>query len=262
MNLFHKISLRYFSLFVVTSLVLVHNSHAQIQNSESIKILFIGNSYTSAHNIPKIISDLAKADGVNIEVDMVTPGGATFQSHLSNQSIPAKLSEKKWNYVVLQEQSQKMAFSDMQVQSDSFAPAKKLVSLIHGNARDAKVIFYNTWGRKNGDQDNCKIMREICTYDGMQSRIDKNYRAIALETKSLLFPAGKIWRKIKTNYPNIELYEADGSHPSQAGAYLVAYSFYKILSYSKSSANLDVTNLDKNTAQLIRNAVDRVLLEK
>ncbi len=246
-------------LLIGISFSLTQVSYAQANiNKDTVRVLFIGNSYTSTHNIPKIFSDLAKANNINIEVESLVYGGAKFQDHLLNQSTSTKLSEKNWNYVILQEQSQMMAFGDSQVRQDSIEPAKKLVHLIHNNAKNAKIIFYNTWGRKNGDQANCKNLPELCTYDGMQQRIDKNYIALATETNSMLAPIGKAWKQFGQKYPNLELYQPDGSHPSEIGAYLAAYSFYRGIFYS-SSGNLDVTNLDKNTMLLIRNLVDRVI---
>ncbi len=241
------------------SFFLTQTSYAEANiNKAVVRVLFIGNSYTSAHNIPQMFSDLAKANNINIEVGTLLSGGAKFKDHLINPATQAKLSEKDWNYVILQEQSQMMAFSDIQVREDSIEPAKQLVKLIHNNARNAKIIFYNTWGRKNGDKDNCGSLPEICTYEGMQQRIDKNYMILATETNSMLSPVGKIWRQVKQQYPNIELYEPDGSHPSEIGAYLAAYSFYRVI-FRYSYGNLDVTKLDKNTAELIRSMVDKVI---
>jgi hypothetical protein len=46
---------------------------------------------------------------------------------------------------------------------------------------------------------------------------------------SQLSPVGAIWHYIRDNHPNIELYDADNSHPSQAGSYAGACTFYAAL---------------------------------
>ncbi|GBL35407.1 xanthomonalisin [Filimonas sp.] len=49
----------------------------------------------------------------------------------------------------------------------------------------------------------------------------------------LVAPAGVAWKKARDTYPLIELYNADESHPSLTGTYLVACTFYSTI-YHKS----------------------------
>jgi hypothetical protein len=49
-----------------------------------------------------------------------------------------------------------------------------------------------------------------------------SYDSIARELGAILAPVGPAWQKARAGYPNLELYDGDGSHPSPAGSYLAA----------------------------------------
>src|SRR5690554_691226 len=68
------------------------------------KVLFIGNSYTSANNLPGLVSSLAAADGNNLTTDANIPGGAQLNGHASNATVLNKIAAEEWDFVVLQEQ--------------------------------------------------------------------------------------------------------------------------------------------------------------
>src|SRR5690554_7009631 len=97
------------------------------------KVLFIGNSYTSANNLPGLVSSLAAADGNNLTTDANIPGGAQLNGHASNATVLNKIAAEEWDFVVLQEQSQKPSFSDAQVQSGVYPYAEILSDSIHSN---------------------------------------------------------------------------------------------------------------------------------
>ena len=70
------------------------------------KVLMLGNSFTFFHDMPGILASL-----LNAEVDSVTRGGAYLYQHIDPSdelcTITHKLlTEEKWDYVVLQDQSQ------------------------------------------------------------------------------------------------------------------------------------------------------------
>jgi hypothetical protein len=72
-----------------------------------LQVLFIGNSYTFVNDLPGLLSGLAKAArGRGIETGQWTPGGCTFQQHVRNGKAVEMIRKRKWDFVVLQEQSQ------------------------------------------------------------------------------------------------------------------------------------------------------------
>ena len=51
---------------------------------DTLRTLFIGNSYMAVNNLPQLISDLAAAQGDVLIFQSNTPGGQTFQLHANN----------------------------------------------------------------------------------------------------------------------------------------------------------------------------------
>ena len=190
------------------------------------KALFLGNSYTAVNNLPQMVADIAASAGDTLLIDSNIPGGYTLQGHSTNTVSLGKIEAGGWDYVVLQEQSQLPSFPFPQVQQLVFPYARKLDSIINTHNECAETVFYMTWGRKNGDAENCPVWPPVCTYEGMDSLLNLRYRMMASDNQAILSPVGAVWRYLRQNHPQLELYSADGSHPSLAGTYAAACSFY------------------------------------
>ena len=74
--------------------------------SDTTRVLFIGNSYTYANNLPLIFSNLSASGNKNTVTDISAPGGYSFENHYSNPETISKIKMGNWNFVLLQEQSQ------------------------------------------------------------------------------------------------------------------------------------------------------------
>lgn len=190
------------------------------------KVLFIGNSYTYVNDLPKMLADIALSTGDTLIYDSNTLGGWTLNQHASDATTTGKIALGTWDYVVLQEQSQKPAFPITQVEVEVFPFAKRLDSLINVSNTCGETVFYMTWGRKNGDASNCASFPPLCTYAGMDSLLQLRYRMMADSNKAILSPVGAVWKRLRTTSPTLELYSADESHPSVAGTYAAACCFY------------------------------------
>jgi len=63
-----------------------------------IRVLFVGNSYTYADDIPWITTQLAasRKDPNTLEVKMIALPGATLQSHWEKGEVVTRLHQGKW----------------------------------------------------------------------------------------------------------------------------------------------------------------------
>ena len=197
--------------------------------SKKIRVLFVGNSYTYVNNLPLLISNLGLATGDSMYYDSSAPGGYTFFNHTTDVNTLAKISVGNWDYVVLQAQSQEPSFSPTQVSSQTLPFAVKLDTLIKHYNPCATTVFYETWGRKNGDVSNCQFYPPVCTYLGMQNRLKASYKLFADSCRALMAPAGEAFRLSIATQPTLNLYQADDSHPSLEGSFLTAAVFYEML---------------------------------
>jgi hypothetical protein len=241
------------SLFLL--LLIANYSRAQQQIK---KVLFIGNSYTYVNDLPALLSNAAQSTGDSVIYDSNCIGGYTFQLHSTNATTLQKIAQGNFDFVVLQEQSQLPSFPISQVQSSVYPYAKTLDSLINVANPCTETVFYMTWGRKNGDASNCPNWPPICTYSGMDSLLRMRYENMANTNSALVSPVGAVWRYIRNNFPGIELYSADESHPSLAGSYAAACTFYSIVFRKDPTAITFASTLDSTDAANIRNAAKLV----
>lgn len=223
--------------------------------SSQLKVLFLGNSYTEYNNLPKLVSSMGLSTGDTIITDANTPGGHTLMGHSNNALSLAKINSQAWDYVVLQDQSQLPSFPEADVQEMVYPFARKLDSLIHLNNACTQTMFYMTWGRKNGDSQNCPTWPPVCTYAGMDSLLALRYKKMADDNKALVSPVGAVWKYLIANNPSIELYNADESHPSLAGSYAAACTFYTLILKKDPTLITHNPGITAYAAQTIREAV-------
>jgi hypothetical protein len=165
------------------------------------------------------------------------------------------VNQGNWDFVVLQQQSQMPAFPISQVEVETFPFATQLNDSILANNPCAETVFYMTWGRENGDQQNCANWPPVCTYEGMDDLLRERYMMMAEMNEGIVSPVSVVWRYLRANHPDIDLFSSDGSHPSPTGSYVAAVCFYSAL-FRKSPLNalFDYT-IDNGHESIIRQTV-------
>lgn len=225
------------------------------------KVLFIGNSYTGVNNLPEKVSKLASSLGDSISYDSSTPGGFRLMDHATYQGTLNKISQEKWDFVVIQAQSQEPSFPPEQVIADVLPYAVILNDSIKSNYGCSETVFYMTWGRKNGDMQNCPTWPPVCTYLGMQERLVAGYMSMAEQNGSTIAPVGLAWKNSIDNDPQnlIELYAGDGSHPSLSGTYLTACVMYATI-YDASPVGAEyIAGLPEDVALFLQQMAEEVV---
>jgi hypothetical protein len=197
-------------------------------NAPTIHILFLGNSLTRAGGLVEMIQGLARTAGVNLAYEQHTPGGARLLNHAADPQVRAALQRGGWDAVVLQEQSQWPAFTDLQVRTGIEPYADTLAAAARRASPSTRLLLYETPARRDGDSSNIAVSPEMATYEGMQLRINRTYERLAAELRGTLVPAGAAWRLARREHPEIELY-GDPVHPGPRGAYLIACVFQAVL---------------------------------
>ena len=200
------------------------------------RVLFIGNSYTYSNDLPGLFTQLAGSLGNTVETAMVAPGGFTFEGHTTNPATQNAIAQGDWDVVVLQEQSQRPSFPPAQVAQEVYPFAEQLVQQIAAANPCARSVFLMTWGRENGDQQNCASYPPLCTYTGMQQRLWESYVAMAQDNAAIVAPAGSVWRAYRSAHPSAQLY-TDGSHPNLLGSFIVATTLYSSIFAEPSTAS-------------------------
>jgi len=235
-------------------------AHGQGQSK---KVLFLGNSYTSSNNLPQMIANVATSTGDTLVWDVVAPGGYYIYDHSISSVSLGKIESGGWDYVVLQDQSQAMTLPNSQM-SLVRSSIQKLDSIINEYNSCVETMLYMTWGRKNGDSLYYQIYSpwyEEPTYEFMDSLIHSRYMQISNMNNAEVSPVGAVWKYLRQNHPNIELYQPDESHPSIAGSYLAACCFYTSLFREDPSQISFNSSLSNSEATIIKNAVKLIVFD-
>lgn len=240
---------------IILALILTSSVSAQT------RVLFIGNSYTGANSLPSLVEDVASSAGYSFSNTSLTPGGATLYQHTQNSATYTAMAAQNWDFIVFQAQSQEPAFPWGQVNYQTLPFADELVDSALSIAPCAQPTFFRTWGRKNGDQWNCAAFPPLCTYEGMDSLLHLRYRMMADSNDAYLSPVGSVWRYIRDTDTTIELYTADESHPTLAGSYVAACTFFTIFTRQDPNTITYDANLNPTTAATIRQATKTVVYD-
>lgn len=210
--------------------------------------------------MPSLVSALANADGNTLVKDQNTPGGYTLNGHSTDATSLNKIKGDSWDYVVLQDQSQLPSFPWTQVSTEVLPYAKNLSDSVRDANECAIPLFFNTWGRLNGDPQ----WDSINTFDKMNQRLANAYGVMADNNSGMRAPVGIGFDHIDNdNLAPISLamlFSGDGSHPSLHGSYLAACIFYEIIFETSSQGNSYVPSGISNTeATYIQDVANHVV---
>jgi hypothetical protein len=225
------------------------------------KVLFLGNSYSNMYNLPQIIKEIALSKTDTLITEQNLMGGYTFQSHYNDAQTYVKLFSDTWDFVVIQGQSQEPALSPNQVMSNSYPYAKRLADSARKANPCTEVLFFMTWGRKNGDAFNCGSYPPVCTFNGMQARLRESYLMFADSFNASCAPVGVAWQRFRNTYPLVELYQNDDSHPVEEGAYLTACTLYSSIFKKHVSGATYYFTLDQALAQNMQQVAGNTVMD-
>lgn len=239
--------------------ILLYGCLSWAQQSKS--VLFIGNSYTGANNLAQLVTDMANNAGHQLNAVAFTPGGARFLNHDANAQVTNLINQQAWDAVILQGQSQETSFGMAQMQQEVYPHVASLVQKITANQNCTVPILFMTWGRENGDAGNCPYAPWVCTYTGMDDAIYNTYMDLGQINQAQVAPAGRVWRNLRTNHPNLNLYTSDGSHPNYTGSFAAACTFFTSIFNEDPTQLAYLGNLSVNDAQIIKAAVKTELYD-
>lgn len=194
--------------FLIGILTLLNVSGSAQDRGDTLKVLFVGNSYTYFENLPQVVSVLSEKTGTVLVTEKVTIGGAKLSEHWRGArglNTVEKIRKGGYDIVVLQEWS----LGTINERDSAVFYLGLFSDLIRQNG--AMPFYYLTWAREKVPQ--------------QQEVISRVYRETAALKKATVVPAGEAWALARSLRPEIKLYDPDGTHPSDLGTYLTACVF-------------------------------------
>ena len=173
------------------------------------------------NDLPATFASLARSGAHAVQAAMVAPGGAYLADEVGSDAVATSLRATAWDDIVLQEQSEVPAVPA--VRARQMDPAiRALTATIRGVG--AVPILFLTWAHRDGWPE-----QGLADYAAMQLGLDDGYLKTARDLAVPVAPVGVAWSAVRREAPAIELWQADGSHPTVAGTYLAACVFYAFL---------------------------------
>ncbi len=195
---------------VAPPLVIDRRSDAAQVRAADVSILFVGNSHTSGHNLPKLVSDMIRFRHPEKTTYSHVVSVAFLEDAARTPACREEIESRPWKFVVLQ--AQKISVSGKHEYSR--AEGIELAKLAKG--RGATVHFFCEWGLQ-GVPDN-------------GPRQEKVYHEMATEAGARVAAVNRAWDAALAARPELPLFEFDGNHQSATGAFLTAAYLYGALS--------------------------------
>lgn len=223
------------------------STHAR-DSRRTLRVLFVGNSYTIYNDLPWVTSQLSLSSGVDrpLEVKSVALMGATLKEHWDDGFALKEIRDDgPWDYVVLQGQSLQPLVAPEVLREY----ARRFDGEI--KAAGARTILFVTWARH--------------AHPEQQPAINSVYEDVARATGAALAPVGPAWQDALSADPSLPLYHDDpDDHPAAAGTYLAACVIYSTI-YRRSPEGLtgEITarGMSRHEFDPVGNALENVKKE-
>ncbi len=211
--------------------VTVKINKGQSKSSNTVRILFVGNSRTYVHDIPTKFTKLAKSLGKDVSVSSVTYPNATLQWLSKNRK--SQITSKSYDYVILQEVSEQC------INYNTFYNgASAVAKMVRQKNPNVQIILRKMWKRRS---------------DGTRLRdlAYKNSNKVAKNIGATMSFDGPAFERCSSLYPSLKPME-DNSHQSTVGAYLSACCVYTAVFKESPVGSTYYSTLGKSTAQKLQ----------
>ena len=202
----------------------------------SIKVLFIGNSYTYVNDLPGMLVALADSPDSprRIQTSHVTTPGANLEE-LWNVGVARDAIHKNWDYVVLQDGAGHLI-------SDPEGMAR-YARLFDAEIKQsgARTILFLPWAHK--------FQRDA------QPGMNQTIYHVAKELGAQVAPIAAAWTIAQRLDPEITLYKLDARHPTLTGSYIGACVIYLVLMADRKTCPAIYPGvISRNEVDVVRNA--------
>ena len=206
---------------------------AKKKHPDSIKILFIGNSFTQRNDLPGLLAQLTAEFDLSVKTELISVGGASLRTHWNAGQATSTIAAGNYDYVVLQEQSTLPVKN-----ANRMAENVRLFDDVIKQA-GSKTVLYMTWARKQEPT--------------AQQAIAKAYTTIGSELGAIVVPVGLAWEQFLSAHDTPPLHDRDQSHPTLAGSYLAACVFLAfLLNLNPAKVEHEYKGLDEDDALNLR----------
>lgn len=175
--------------------------------SAGTRVLFIGNSLTYVHDVPGIVTGIARQMGdVELGTAMSAFPDFSLEDHWNEGSAGRALAQQSWEFVVMQQGPSSLPANQLYLADWTRRFAAPI------RAAGAVPVLYQVWPHVSRRGDAPAVLT--------------SYARAALAVQGKLAPAGAAWDSVLASGDSLALYSSDGLHASEYGAWLAAVVIY------------------------------------
>ena len=222
-------------ILIISALILASQANADEAQGPQ-KVLFVGNSFTyfnnSLHNHYEAFRAAANDDEEYGRVRSMTLSGGRLPEYANG--LRQQLRNDDWDIVVLQ------GHSLGPISENTAEPFREAARSYASDIRadGAEPVFFMTWA-----------------YSGipeMTQELDDAYTAIGAELDAQVVPVGRAFANSLAARPELNLVVPDRKHPTLAGTYLAACTFFAAL-HGETPVGVDYTaGLNEDDARFLQ----------
>jgi uncharacterized protein (TIGR02145 family) len=190
--------------------------------NDTIRIFFLGNSFTAANNLPDMVRQLAITAGLPVFIDSYTPGGQFSLDFIQTPLVFQKFHSQPWDYVVIQDNQGAFVNTVPYIPQNYIDANLQLYDSVIAANPCCKVVWFAGWaiegGVYPGDNTISCIQRILGNMAYLNSFVDE-----------IVAPIGEAWIRSLNEQPLIDLFSADGMHPSPEGTFAAASVIFSVV---------------------------------
>ena len=177
------------------------------------KVLFVGNSFTyynnSLHNHYRHFRNAENGGESYGRVRVMAISGSSLPEHASR--LQQRLEAEDWDIVAMQ------GYSNGPISAGYAEPFRQSAREFAADIRadGGEPVFFMTWAYTGKPE--------------MTQQLDEAYTAIGKELHAMVVPVGRAFASALEKRPELHLVVSDLKHPTLAGTYLAACTFYAAL---------------------------------
>lgn len=204
-----KNALKYTTLLLLSGLACSGGPAAPgFSDDADARILFIGNSLTYTHDVPRLVRMLGERQGLDVETASIASANFSLEDHWNNGAA-REIRRLAPDFVVMQQGPSSLVENQAHLAewAQTFATVIREVGGV--------PALYMVWP---------DVSRRFAF-----PAVEQAYSSAAEASGSLLLPAGTTWLEAWEEDENLALYGPDGFHPSYLGALAAAQTIHAAL---------------------------------
>ncbi len=234
--------------------------------TDTTKVLFIGNSFTYMNDMPTLVQGLAMSAGYQLKFVMHAPGGISVgdvsqgtSAHMNNPIVFDLIRSDNWDFVSLQDNQGRFIYGNCTFPNPTVSKVKeghlKIRDSVQFYHPCAHMLWFAGWGPKTG------YPGVSTNAEGLIDNIYYNYKCLQDTAGEIIVPIGKAWEREIGELPLVDLWGPDQTHESLAGAYLTAAVIFTSIYRINTELVAFDGGLDSASARILRRIARQTVID-